>query len=171
MCGVNGRRLIVLFKLHSIRWFMKMSVWSLARQQSVFQQYHSGKTFVRVLPLRWHWNYVTVPYVLLYQQTWKNVHILQLNLFTASLLVRSKSVKCYLLSNMLWMLSVSLRNTAHAACSTVQLLQYKTSSAAQRWTHMITVQDLWSHTALWIWVASQQYWRNQAATGWTPANH
>jgi len=101
----------------------------------------------------------------------KNVDILRLNLFTASLLVRSKSVKCYLLSNMLWMLSVSLRNTAHAACSTVQLLQYKTSSAAQRWTHMITVQDLWSHTALWIWVASQQYWRNQAATGWTPANH
>ena len=65
MCGVKGRRLIVLFKLHSIRWFMKMSVWSLARQQSVFQQYDSEKIY-RSLPTRWRWkaswhrNYVTV---------------------------------------------------------------------------------------------------------------
>jgi len=43
--------------------------------------------------------------------------------------------------------------------------------AAQRWTQVITVQDLWSHTASWIWVASQQYWRNQATIGSTPANH
>jgi len=27
MCGVKGRRFIVLFKQHSIRWFMKMSVY------------------------------------------------------------------------------------------------------------------------------------------------
>jgi len=43
MCGVKGRRVIVLFTYHSIRWFMKMSVWSLACQQSVFQRYHSEK--------------------------------------------------------------------------------------------------------------------------------
>ena len=41
---------------------------------------------------------------------------------------------------------------------------------ALKWTGVITVQDLWSHTASWIWVAWQQYWRNQAATVWTPAN-
>ena len=35
MCGLNGRRFIVLFKQHSIRWFMKMSVWSLAFRQTV----------------------------------------------------------------------------------------------------------------------------------------
>ena len=35
MHGVNGRRFIVLFKQHSIRWFMKMSAWSLACRQSV----------------------------------------------------------------------------------------------------------------------------------------
>jgi len=33
----------VLFKLHSIRWLRKTSVKSLARQQSVFQQYRSEK--------------------------------------------------------------------------------------------------------------------------------
>ena len=40
---IKGRRFIVLFKLPSIRWFMKISVWSLARRQSVFQRYHSEK--------------------------------------------------------------------------------------------------------------------------------
>jgi len=41
MCGVKGRKFIVLFAQHLIRWFMKMPVWSLACQQSVFQRYYS----------------------------------------------------------------------------------------------------------------------------------
>ena len=49
-CGVKGRRFIALFKLHSIRWFMKMSVWSVARQQSVFQRYHSEKHLPEFYP-------------------------------------------------------------------------------------------------------------------------
>ena len=57
-CGYNtaqakGRRFILLLKQRSIRWFMKMSVWSLACQQRVFQRYHSGRHFSRVLPTRW----------------------------------------------------------------------------------------------------------------------
>ena len=40
---IKGRSFIVLFKLPSIRWFMKISVWSLDRRQSVFQRYHSEK--------------------------------------------------------------------------------------------------------------------------------
>ena len=56
MCGVKGRRFIVFFKQHSIRWFLKMSVWSVTSQ---------WKTFIRVYPQdggesRWRWNYVTV---------------------------------------------------------------------------------------------------------------
>jgi len=43
MCGVKQRRIIVLFKWNLIRWFMKMSLWSLSCQQSVFQRYHSEK--------------------------------------------------------------------------------------------------------------------------------
>jgi len=51
MCGVKGRRFIALFKWHSIRSFMKMSVWSLACQQSVFQRYHhSEKHFSEFYP-------------------------------------------------------------------------------------------------------------------------
>jgi len=70
----EGRRFIVLFKLHSIRWFMKMSVWSLARQQSVFQQHHGEKHLPEFYPqdggesqlalklrhshaMYWHWHY------------------------------------------------------------------------------------------------------------------
>jgi len=51
---------------------------------------------------------------------------LQLN--HALLLVRylSNSVKCYMSSNTPWMRSFSFSNTAHGACSTVQLLQCKT---------------------------------------------
>jgi len=65
MCGVKGRRFIVLFKQHSIRWFMKMSVWSLACRQSVFQWHHSEKhlsefTHKMAAKASWHWNYVTV---------------------------------------------------------------------------------------------------------------
>jgi len=46
MCWVEGRRFIVLYKLHSIRWFMKMTVWSLSISP--------WKTeFIRVLPTRW----------------------------------------------------------------------------------------------------------------------
>ena len=43
----RGEDLSCCSKLHSIRWFMKMSLWSLARQRSVLQQYHRG------LPTRW----------------------------------------------------------------------------------------------------------------------
>jgi len=51
---------------------------------------------------------------------------LQLN--HALLLVRylSNSVKCYMSSNTPWMRSFSFSNTAHGACSIVQLLQCKT---------------------------------------------
>jgi len=31
------------------------------------------------------------------------------------------------------------------------------------------LQDLQSLTAVWEWVASQLYWRNRSATGWTLA--
>jgi len=44
-CGVKGRRVIVFFSKHSVRWFMKMSVGSLCCQQSVFQRYHSEKHY------------------------------------------------------------------------------------------------------------------------------
>jgi len=50
MCRLNGRRFIVLFKLHSIRWLRKTSVKSLARQQSVFQQYRSEKHLSEFYP-------------------------------------------------------------------------------------------------------------------------
>ena len=55
----------MLFKLHSIRWFMKMSVRSLARQQSVFQQYHSEniyRSFTHKMAAKacWRRDYVTV---------------------------------------------------------------------------------------------------------------
>ena len=50
MCRVKGRRFIALFKLHSIRWFTKTSVWSSARQQSVFQQYRSEKHLPEFYP-------------------------------------------------------------------------------------------------------------------------
>ena len=52
MCGVKGH-FIVLFKLHSARRFLKMSVWSLACQQSAFSAISQWKTFIRVLPTRW----------------------------------------------------------------------------------------------------------------------
>ena len=50
MCGVKGRRFIVLHTQHSIRWFMKMYVRSLACQQSVFRRYHSEKHFLEFYP-------------------------------------------------------------------------------------------------------------------------
>jgi len=54
MCGVKGRRFIVLYTQHSICWFTKMYVRSLACQQNVFPRYHSEKkTFLRALPTRW----------------------------------------------------------------------------------------------------------------------
>ena len=49
MCAVNGRRFIVLFKQHSIRWFTKMSVSLPTELISVISQW---KTFIRVLPTR-----------------------------------------------------------------------------------------------------------------------
>jgi len=50
MHGVNGRWFIVLFKYNSIRWSMKMSVWWLACQQSVFQRDHSEKRLSEFYP-------------------------------------------------------------------------------------------------------------------------
>ena len=113
--------------------------------------------------------------VLLHQQyIWKHAEIITwLQLNHTSLLVGylSNSLKCYLLSNMLWMLSffqrhsVSANNTwcmQHSSAAAVQNFISSTAvvPAAQRWTQMSTVQDLWS-----------QYWRNQAAVGWIQANH
>ena len=43
ICGVKGRRFIVFFKQNSIRWFTKMSLWSLTCQQNVLKRYHSSK--------------------------------------------------------------------------------------------------------------------------------
>ena len=74
MCGVQGRRFIVLFKQHSICYFVKMSVWSLACQQSVFHRYHSEKkiygsfTCKMAAKASWHWNYVTVILCILRQR-------------------------------------------------------------------------------------------------------
>ena len=73
----------------------------------------------------------------------------------------------------------ALAHRTWCLCSTVQLQQCKTlflrqlwpKKAAPKWTQLITVQDLRSHTASRVWVASQQYCRNQAASGLTPANH
>jgi len=50
MCGFKGRSFIVLFKQHSIRWFMKVPVWSLACRQSVFQWCHSEKHLSEFCP-------------------------------------------------------------------------------------------------------------------------
>ena len=50
MCRVKGQSFIVIFKQHSIRWFMKMSVWSLACRQSVFQWYRSEKRLSEFYP-------------------------------------------------------------------------------------------------------------------------
>jgi len=41
---------MVLFKYHSIRWFMKMSGRSPARHESVSQQYHSEKHLPEFYP-------------------------------------------------------------------------------------------------------------------------
>jgi len=41
---------MVLFKQHSIRWFMKMSGRSPARHESVSQQYHSEKHLPEFYP-------------------------------------------------------------------------------------------------------------------------
>jgi len=40
---------------------------------------------------------------------------------------------------------------------------------SRSWMHWL--QDLGSHAAAWLWVASQKDWRNQAATGWILAMH
>jgi len=79
----------------------------------------------------------------------------------------------------IFFLSETQRISAQRMVRATQLavaMQYFISSTAMapiahRWTQMITVQDLWSHTASSICAASQQYWRNQAASGSTPTNH
>jgi len=50
ICGVKGRRFIVIFHYNAIRWFIQMSVWSLTCRQSVFKRYHSGKHFSELYP-------------------------------------------------------------------------------------------------------------------------
>ena len=45
MCRIKGRRCIVLFEQHSIRWFMMISVCSLACQQRVFHRYHGENIY------------------------------------------------------------------------------------------------------------------------------
>jgi len=75
----------------------------------------------------------------------------------------------------------SFRKTAplvhmDCACNTVQLLRLSRLSfswtmppTAQSWTHWL--QDLGSHTAVWVWFVGQTDWRNQGATGWILAMH
>ena len=55
------------------------------------------------------------------------------------------------------------------ACNTVQLLRRSqlpfsctTPPNSPSWAHWL--QDLGSHTAAWVWVVSQKYWRNQGRT-------
>ena len=52
---------------------------------------------------------------------------------------------------------------------TAAALSTSCSPTVPSWTHWL--QDLGSHTAAWIWVASQKDWRNQGATGWILATH
>jgi len=39
------------------------------------------------------------------------------------------------------------------------------------WSWMHWLQDLGSHTAVWVWVVSQKDWRNQGITSWILAMH
>ena len=107
---------------------------------------------------------------------------LQLNHDSSLVRYLFNSVKCCLLSNTPWILFVLSATqhirVQHTGCATqlaVALQNFISSTsmvpAAQRWTQLITLQDWWSHTASWVWAASQQYWRNHAATGCTLANH
>jgi len=65
----------------------------------------------------------------------------------------------------------------HCVCNTVQLLWHDRlpfswtmpPPTAPSWTHWL--QHLWSHTAAWVWIASQKDWRNQGAPGSTMAMH
>ena len=49
MCGVKGRRFIVIFKWNSIHWFKKMSVWSLTCRKAYLSD-HSSKHFWEFYP-------------------------------------------------------------------------------------------------------------------------
>ena len=61
MCGVNGRRFIVIFKQNSIRWFIKMTVWSLTCQQSEITVANISQfTHKMAAKASWHRNNVTV---------------------------------------------------------------------------------------------------------------
>jgi len=67
----------------------------------------------------------------------------------------------------------------HGASNTVQLLQHETINiisakllpqTAQSSTQLITrFRELYS--SMKLWVASKQYWRNQAVTSWSLARH
>jgi len=69
---------------------------------------------------------------------------------------------------------------AHALCmqhsptaaplSTSFLLNHAPPTAPS-WTHWLSVQDVGSHTAAWVWIVSQKDWRNQWATSWILAMH
>jgi len=52
------------------------------------------------------------------------------------------------------------RSPTAAALSTSFLLNHAANSPYS-WTHWL--QDLGSHTAVWVWVVNQKDWRNQAA--------
>jgi len=89
--------------------------------------------------------------------------------------------KCYLLSNtvsmtILFCLSATqlMHAPVHGVRNTVQQLLSKTlnfispelwSPTGQSWTQLITRYR--KSIPAWIWVSSQQNWRNLAATGWT----
>ena len=64
----------------------------------------------------------------------------------------------------------TLHATQSNCCGALDFLSNEPCSpTVPSWTHWL--QDLGSHTAAWIWVASQKDWRNQGATGWILATH
>jgi len=69
-----------------MRWFMKMSVWSLACQQSVFQRCIKAKNIYRsfthmmAAKASWHWNYVTVTPIIRTLDSAHNIQVKDLNL-------------------------------------------------------------------------------------------
>jgi len=69
MCGVNGRRFVMLFTRNSIRWFMKMSVWSLTSQRSVFSDItvaNISESFTHKMAAKTSWHR--------YESKWRHWH-------------------------------------------------------------------------------------------------
>ena len=58
-----------------------------------------------------------------------------------------------------------VRATQSNCCGTLDFLSPEPfPPTAPSWAHWL--QDLGSHTAVWVWVVIQKDWRNQGATNW-----